>query len=239
MYKNIWAAIILSMIANLGSSQSDPLDIIQKSIQYHDPNGLLKSGKITMQLVEMRPNGSDRNTEVQLDEAKEYAKISTSSAADMKIMELKKGKAKFKLNGKRKISKEDKDKHRLTGERVTFMKNYYRYLWLLPITLEDPGTIIANDYNVVDFFGKTCIELKVTYEPSVGGDIWYVYFNPESYAMEGYRFYHDESANDGEYILLSDSVNFQSLRIPAERKWYTHKEDKHLGTDKLVAISIK
>lgn len=207
-------------------------------MDYHDPDGLLKSGKIILDLSETRPNGSDRKTMVELDDAKGYAKIVTSADGTTKEMRLKKGKSKFKLNGKRRISAADKEKHRLTADRLTFMKNYYRYLWLLPMTLEDEGTIVGSDYNIVDFFGKTCIEIKVTYDPKVGEDIWYIYFNPESYAMEGYRFYHDEKANDGEYILLSGSTSYKSLKVPAAREWYTHKEGKLLGTDTLVSLSI-
>ncbi len=239
MYNYLLSAILFVSCSNLATAQSAPLEIIQKSINYHDPSGLIKSGKIMLDLIESRPNGSDRKTIVELDDANGYAKIVSTSEGIKKEMQLKKGKPKFKLDGKRKISDTAKKKHRLSPDRLLFMKNYYRYLWLLPMTLEDNGTIIGPDYNIVDFFGKTCIEIKITYDPQVGNDIWYVYFNPETYAMEGYRFYHDEQANDGEYILLSGSTNYKTLNVPAERQWYTHKEAKHLGTDKLVGITIK
>lgn len=239
MYKYLLSAILFISYSNLTSAQSAPLEIIQKSINYHDPDGLLKSGKLMLDLVETRPNGSDRKTTVEINDAKGYAKIISTADGNTREMQLKKGKSKFKLNGKRKISDADKEKHRFTADRLMFMKNYYRYLWLLPMTLEDNGTIIGSDYNIVDFFGKTCIEIKVTYDPKVGKDIWYVYFNPETYAMEGYRFYHDEKANDGEYILLSGSTSYKTLNVPAERQWFTHKEAKLLGTDKLVSITIK
>jgi len=56
--------------------------------------------------------------------------------------------------------------------------------------------------------------------------------------MVGYRFYHDESANDGEDILLEQEIESDDVRLPQIRKWYTHKEDKYLGQDKLEKLVI-
>ena len=55
--------------------------------------------------------------------------------------------------------------------------------------------------------------------------------------MRGYRFYHDEEKNDGEYIYLDGLTKYKNIKIPSKRDWYTHKEDKFLGSDKLVKIS--
>ena len=73
--------------------------------------------------------------------------------------------------------------------------------------------------------------LRVTYDEGVGDDTWYFYFDPRSYALVGYRFYHDPAKNDGEYIVLEGESEIGSLRLPRTRKWYTHADDRHLGTD--------
>lgn len=52
--------------------------------------------------------------------------------------------------------------------------------------------------------------------------------------MIGYRFYHDEAAGDGEYILLSGERAVRGMRIPVERRWFTNADDRYLGTDTLV-----
>ncbi len=49
--------------------------------------------------------------------------------------------------------------------------------------------------------------------------------------MEVYQFYHKETDNDGEYILLSGTENFKGIKMPKTRKWYYNKDDKFLGTD--------
>lgn len=238
MFNNGVIILILFLISNIGSAQSTASEIIAKSIAYHDPDGLLNSGTLELNLSETRPNGSDRQTKVWINEAKEFYKIESKTDEAQTTMQQKKSTYKFKLNGKSKISDSDKIKFRLTKDRMNFMKNYYRYLWMLPNTLKDPGTKLPGGYSIVDFFGKTCIEIKVIYDPEVGSDTWYFYFNPQTYALEGYRFYHDESANDGEYILLEGATSFESATLPKSRKWYTHKEDKYLGEDTLVTFKI-
>ena len=57
--------------------------------------------------------------------------------------------------------------------------------------------------------------------------------------MIGYRFYHDESANDGEYILLEGETTDGTVRLPKSRTWYTHKDDRLLGTDVLDRLRVR
>ena len=85
---------------------------------------------------------------------------------------------------------------------------------------------------------REVLALKVTYDAAVGEDIWYFYFNPETYAMVGYRFYHDEAANDGEYIVLEGMEIQNGLRIPKNRTWYTNADHTLLGTDYLVDLKV-
>ena len=76
--------------------------------------------------------------------------------------------------------------------------------------------------------------LKATYDKEVGSDTSYFYFDPKTYAMEVYQFYHDESKNDGEYILLSEIIEVNGMKIPKIRAWYYNKNDEYLATDTLV-----
>lgn len=106
--------------------------------------------------------------------------------------------------------------------------------------LRDPGTIIDPKVKNKDFFGRKALEIRVSYDPSVGKDVWYFNFDPSSSALIGYRFYHDESANDGEYILFEGEATHRSVRIPPQRRtWYTHKEDRLLGTDVLNRLRVR
>ena len=112
-------------------------------------------------------------------------------------------------------------------------RNYYSYLYGLPMKLRDPGTHLDPKVEKKNFHGKDYWVLEVRYDPEVGEDLWYFYFNPDTYAMEAYQFYHDVAKNDGEYILLEGEHRLGGMRIPKIRTWYTNKEEKLLGTDTL------
>ena len=99
--------------------------------------------------------------------------------------------------------------------------------------LKDPGTIIDPTVEQVEFYGKSYNRIRVTYEASVGDDIWYFYFNPRTHALEAYQFFHDESKNDGEYILFEEIKEIQKVKIPRIRKWYYNENEKFLATDVL------
>jgi hypothetical protein len=67
------------------------------------------------------------------------------------------------------------------------MQNYYTYLYGLPMKLKDPGTIISSVVN--RNLGKEYLVLKSN--TSIGTDSWY--FEPKTYALKIYQFYHDET----------------------------------------------
>jgi tetratricopeptide (TPR) repeat protein len=209
-------------------------DLLEKTINYHDPDTLWGRQRLDWRFYEGRPNNSFRLSKMvwtplegrfvltqQVGRNEIYRMVSADTCIS-------------KLNGRADLSEAEIAQYGLGCDRNTMYRNYYTYLWGMPMKLHDPGTLIDPRVHERDFFGETLLEIKVTYDPAVGSDIWYFYFDPQTYAMKGYRFYHDEAANDGEYILLDGEVATDGLRIPAKRAWYTHKDHRLLGTDELV-----
>jgi len=113
------------------------------------------------------------------------------------------------------------------------MKNYYTYLYGLPMKLKDSGTIINEKVKREIFKNKEYLILKVNYTEAIGKDTWYFYFDPSTYALEVYQFYHDEAKNDGEYILLDSLETINGIKMPKTRAWYYNKDNTYLGTDDL------
>ena len=231
--------VILFVLLSIDcQGQLSSKDIIDRSINYHDPKSLFASNAFTLNLSETRPNGPDRSTEFYLNQESSHYIIASSRNDQEIVMSKTDPGLAFLIDGRSEITEEEREKYRLNPDRSEFMKNYYRYLWMAPLVLLDSGTIIHDKVDRTEFFGKDAYQIKVTYDPAVGEDIWYFYFDPTTFAMVGYRFYHDESKNDGEYILIQDELEHNGIRLPQVRKWYTHKEDKFLGTDKLISLRI-
>ena len=212
--------------------------LLEKALAFHDPNDNWKSFKGEM-LIEMEsPNNGTRSTTIQIDLPSNYFKSTVKKDNYTIESELNNEECTLKLDGSTTISAKVKDSLKISCDRAKMMKNYYTYLYGLPMKLKDPGTIIDPIVQKKTFKGKEYLVLKAGYEKEVGSDTWYFYFDPKTYAMEVYQFFHDESKNDGEYILLSEMINVNGIKIPKVRAWYYNKEDVYLATDKLVKGKI-
>ncbi len=238
MFKLI--SLILFFFTALVNAQTppDPSTLLKNAVAYHDPDGAFLQSKVKLVLAETGPNNRNRETTIVFDFPNSV--FHASSKNDGRVIEyiVQNDSAVVKIDGSTDISEEDKKKFRIRPNRAQFMRNYYAYLYGLPMKLDDPGTIIDPEIKKTQYDGKDVFALKVTYEAEVGGDTWYFYFDVSSSAMVGYRFYHDESKNDGEYITLAGEATAGKFRLPKTRKWYMHQDDKFLGTDEIVKFEI-
>lgn len=229
--------ILILVFINFFSAKSQEItasDLLDKAIEYHDPNDLWDIFQGKLFITMSYPDGRERLSVVEIDLPKESFKLTTTKEDNVIEQSLIKDDCTLILNGSTTISEEDKKEHRIGCERTKTMKNYYSYLYGLPMKLKDPGTQLDPLVQTKFFNGKEYLALKVTYDKNVGKDTWYFYFDPTSFAMEVYQFYHDESKNDGEYILLSGIEKVASIKMPKTRAWFYNKDDKHLGTDVLT-----
>jgi len=234
MLKYVFALVFFSIVPNINAQDISASKLLDNAIAYHDPNDLwdLFQGKLFITMS--TPDNKKRVSEIALDLPKEYFKLTSTSDGVTMEQTLDGSNCTIKLNGSTDISEEEKKTHRISCERTEVMKNYYTYLYGLPMKLKDPGTNIDPVVTTRVFRGKTYLALKVTYDETVGKDTWYFYFNPTTFAMEIYQFFHDESKNDGEYIILSGIENVASIKMPKTRAWYYNKDDAYLGTDVLT-----
>jgi hypothetical protein len=208
--------------------------VLDKAITYHDPRGVWGRFKGQFTVVMQSPGETDRVSIIQLNQPESHFLLQVSLGDSRKSYELKNDSCSLTYKGSQEFSKAIAESERLSCERAFMYRNYYSYLYGLPMKLKDKGTKLDPKVTSRIFKGKEYLVLKATYDKEVGEDTWYFYFNPKTYAMEAYQFFHDESKNDGEYILLSGEEAIQGIRMPKTRVWYTNKEEILLGTDILM-----
>jgi hypothetical protein len=218
------------------SSSSD--DLLAKSIAVHDPLGLWQDGVFRLHLEETRPDGPSRKTTLLIDNSTGRFEIATQRDGSQIDGVLEGDGCELRLDGSTEFTEEEREKYRLTCERLEWLRNYYVYLWGLPMKLLDSGTALDPDVLDTTYQDRSVQALRVSYEPEVGSDIWYFYLDTETHAVAGYRFFHDEAQGDGEYITLDGMIEAGGLRLPKARAWYTNAEDRYLGTDTLVSLEI-
>ena len=211
----------------------DSETLLKNAITYHDPNGVWGTYQGTFVVLMESPGKKPRRSEIYLDQPADQFRLHVQRGETKKTYEWNAGICTLSFNGKAEFSDAVATAQRLTCERAEMYRDYYSYLYGLPMKLRDPGTQLSPNAEKRTFHGKEYWVLEVQYDPEVGQDLWYFYFNPDTYALEAYQFYHDKAKNDGEYILLEGEHRLEGMRLPKIRTWYTNKEEKLLGTDTL------
>ena len=208
-------------------------ELLEKAITYHDPQDQWKSFRGSFQITMESPDRPLRKSTITLDLPRSYFKLEVEQKGTTASYVLEGDTCTLLLNGSSEYTEEEAKAARLSCDRGTLMKDYYTYLYGLPMKLRDPGTQLDPVVQRRSFKGSEYLVLKVTYEQNVGEDTWYFYFHPKTYALKVYQFFHDESKNDGEYILLEGEEMVQGIRMPKTRAWYMNKDNAYLATDTL------
>lgn len=223
--------ITISISLSLQAQDLTAEQLLDKIIAYHDPDGNWEQFAGKFKIVLEMPDKPDRVSTVTIDLLQDYFNLSTIQDGKTSFREIKNKACRF--------SQEDGSVVETTVddtqcERGVLFKNYYTYLYGLPMKLKDAGTYLDPVVERKEFKGKEYLVLKVTYDKTVGTDIWQFYFNPETYAMQIYQFFKSEDETTGEYILLTGEALVNGIKMPKDRAWYYNKDDGYLGTDKLV-----
>ena len=223
---SIWICFTCFSVSGQKMSGQQLLD---KTIGYHDPSGVWPNFNGTLEVSMVMPDGQAREREIQINLPQEYFSVRAKTDTLITTYTLDKDKCETSIKEIPPYSK------RTPCETAQLYKNYYTYLYGLPMKLKDPGTIISEYASNQNFKGKDYLMLRASYQKEVGSDIWQFYFDPITYAMEVYQFFKADPGGDGkntgEYILLKDIKTINGIKFPKERAWYYNKDDGYLGTD--------
>lgn len=214
MLKYILLIVLMTNAVVLSAQIPSAENILKKAIQYHDPENQWSRFSHEMTFVSERPDGPDRNSVVTIDNNRGFFSLKENNNDMEIVME----DCKVIPDGK-------------TCDQVKRTRNYYLYLWGLPMKLMDKGTTLSSRVKEQKFNERDCYVLRVDYDQ----DVWFYYIDKSSNAMIGYMFYKDEPNQKGEVIYLDGEVKIDQMRIPKTRKWYTTPDNKFLGTDILIS----
>lgn len=233
--KSLFFSICLCITFSLFSQDMTGPQLLDKAIAYHNPSGNWKTFNGTFNVTMETPNKAPRFSEIKINLPEEFFQMKAINDTIVTEYSLKKQACTIKLNGKEDLSEAILKENNLSCERASLYKNYYTYLYGLPMKLKDPGTLISKKVTRKTFKEKDYFVLEATYDETVGSDVWYFYFDTETFAMEVYQFFKGDplgkGKDTGEYILLTETVSINNIIMPKKRAWYYNKDDKYLGTD--------
>lgn len=213
-------------------------ELLERAIAYHDPDGRWATFDDAFTVVMTRPDNPKRESHITMNLPEEYFSLKAKRDTVTTQYIIDQGECQMFYQGEP-LSNAAAQSVDMSCERGTMYKDYYTYLYGLPMKLTDPGTNIDHPIEEKEFQGKQYWVLKATYDATVGNDVWYFYFNPATYAMEVYQFYKTNESGEilpdsGEYILLSEEAIVNGIKMPKVRAWYYNKDDQYLATDTLV-----
>lgn len=212
--------------------------LLDNAIKYHDPNNQWNTFKGEFDIEMDMPEKSKRVSHITINLPEAYFKVTATRDTVVTEYIIDKGDCRISLNGKSNLSKAELFSNNLSCDRANMYKNYYTYLYGLPMKLRDEGTNVSDIVERKEFKGKDYLVLKVTYDEAVGNDVWYFYFHPETFALAVYQFFKtDKNGNikpdSGEFIMLSETETINQIKIPKVRAWYYNKDESYLATDVL------
>jgi hypothetical protein len=214
MTRIILLSIISLLIFSAQSQDKSAQELLIQTINYHDPAGNWNSLNKTLFFEEIQPEKTARSTEVKIDNTTGYFRMNRGNE---KIAGM--------LLDSCFIEKGD-----LNCERAEMMRNYYLYLWGLPMKLLDKNTPLSSEVGSIMYEDEECHVLQVNYEK----DTWSFYISSKNFSMKAYKFIQKDGT--GELIKLQGLLEVDGMKIPKERSWYTIPGNKHLGTDILVSV---
>jgi uncharacterized protein DUF6503 len=229
----IWSVIF----SQITFGQQSGREIIAAAIKFHDPEGNWPKTAATFNFSDTRPGKDARSATLYLNNLSGTLCIMREQDGAAITRHVINNRCSYDINGNFNPSAEEIEKFSLNDKRSLMLRNYYLYLWGLPMKLNDPGTNIDPVVYDKSFNGKRTKAVRVTYDAEVGKDTWYFYFETDTKEMIGYQFFYDEAKGDGEYIVLSDLAEVNGMKIPKNRAWFTNPDSTLLGTDHLISIS--
>lgn len=232
MIKTLLLALLF-FTGNYKPAEISGTELLKKTITYHDAKNNWSKLKAKLYLSSTNSEGKENNYELELDNKKGYYCHTSRQDGKEIVKGYANGKEFFLLNGQKNFSEEDRKKYKLTSESLKNGRNYYAYLYGLPMRLTDAGAMVSNQVMNEEVDGKTYPTIRVSYEPAVGKDNWFFYCDAQTFALKAYRFKHG-SPDSGEYILLDQEVIVDGVILPKIRKWYLNKDNKYLGTDNII-----
>lgn len=117
----------------------------------------------------------------------------------------------------------------------SWTKNFYTYVWGLPMKLKDPGIKPEEDFVKMTLRGKEVYEVKVNYD----AENFKFYFDSKTFQLEFFSFLKNDTSGHGEFIILKDLYEFNGIKFPAHKTWTNLSDTSLIGTNVVTTITAK
>lgn len=213
----------------------DARNLLEKSIAYHDPQGNWPGFSGTIYLRGQLPERKPSYSVISFNNKKDLYKATRKIHGKMITGGVSQGACFAQINGDSHLSTESVEIYHLECEEILKMRNFHLHMLGMPMKLLEPGIRIEPKVRMTSFDGISCYELTVRYHKSAARESWKYYFNPNTYALKGYRYSPGDTREgvNGDFVILEDELEIDEIKFPKLRKWYNAAHSP-IGTDELM-----
>lgn len=216
------------------NSVSSSQELLARSLEYHDPHASWGETPLQMTWTSKRPNGKAGSVyEIEITADGDFLMHGERRGHQLEYMVIG-GEVHVSVDGDNAPNEELRKQMAVWSDDEFFWRDYAGFLGSVPMNLPGADAYIHPHVIETTLDGQAVLAFDMTFEPEVGKDTYTFYFEPKSARLVGLRFYRNNPELDGETILFEGESNIGEYRLPKDRRWYTNKGDRFLGTDSLT-----
>ena len=209
-------------------------DLLEKSIQKHDPKGEWKQAEFTLRIQEPRTQNPDRFSEVYLNNQNNAFSLKRNRDHQIATYAVN-------ANGSTTVLLNDEvvqdslriNQFMLQPTRVQSYQEFYLMLLGLPMSLNEETIAEIGEVSEITFNEKEAYSVLLQLKKPVFSILWKVYISKNDFSLLGVDLISETNPNTGERLYFDKIIDIGSIQIPRIRHWYDWN-GTYNGTDVIV-----
>ena len=213
------------------SQKLDAKTLINKSIEFHDPDGKWRNLNIKYQVTSEK-GAVQINVQNNKGSMEWTEKLATG---DSLTGGFKSDSCFVKLNGKSIPTTGKLENFLLDCDQIINRSNYWLFMYGLPMKLKDFDIKEVQEPRMVSFLGNDYLMIEVKYKSSKDS-FWKFYFDPKSYRFSIAQYFHNALGSESEYIVFKDNITLGGIKMAKKRIWHLFPKRELIGTETLEPL---
>jgi hypothetical protein len=233
MKKIIFIWLFLLPIFSL--AQNELPTSLKEAIKKADPENVFSEMIFHMRIQEPRVGNPERFSNVFLNKGTGAFRLERNREDKIAAYIIKEdGTNEVTLDGCQKFTEVEAKTYWLDPKINYRYKEYYKYLFGLPIILNDAERFKFISSEETSWKGQEAITYTFNLTTPIFSPQWKLTFTKEDHVLQRLDFYDPENPEEGEYLLFYGKHQVGSITIPRMKHWYDKKNDEYLGSDIIV-----
>ena len=209
-------------------------EVLEKSIQKHDPNNQWNSAEFTLRIQEPRLRNPERFSLVYMNNANNAFKLMRNRGEKVASYGINaEGVTTVLLDN---LALEDSlsiKKYMLQPRRVKSYQGFYQMLLGLPMSLNENTIAEFNTVSTTIFNEKESYKIQIKLKKPVFSDVWNLFISKDDFTLLGIEMIFPNDPTKGERLYFNKTIQIGDISIPRIRHWH-ELDDTYSGSDVIV-----